>query len=152
MNTGPEPVQNHYNVTAKSHSNSFSNPFHIHCSTRPTAHERKESELPIRPMGLCQNQKSLRHEAKQTLQYSEERVISCKPQGTFPRRSQGCWERKDSVGRFIHELNFIILKGHRLRLDLVLPTNQREKCHSGIRMRKSWKEGVLQKHPTYLAE
>lgn len=88
MNTERGHVQSHYNVTAKSHSNSFSNPFHIHYSTRSIAHERKESELHIRQLGLCQNQKSLRHEAKQTLQYSEEREISCKPQGTFPRRSR----------------------------------------------------------------
>lgn len=73
--------------------------------------------------------------------------------GTIPRRSQGCWEKKDSVSRFIHELNFIILKGHWPHLDLVLPTNQRKKCYSGVRLRKSWEEGVLQKqHPTYWAE
>lgn len=153
MNPEPEPVQSYFNVTTKSHSNSFSNPSRIYYSTRTTAHERKESELHIRPMGLCQSQKSLRHEAKQTLQYSEEREISCKPQGTIPRRSQGCWEKKDSVSRFIHELNFIILKGHWPHLDLVLPTNRRKKCYSGVRMRKSWEEGVLQKqHPTYWAK
>lgn len=120
MNKRQEPAHG----PADSYSSSLQNLFTYLIPKEPQL--TKESELCIRSMGLCQNQKSLRHEAKQTLQYSREREISYKPQGIFPRRSQGCWERKDSVGHYINEFNFATLRGHRLHLDLVYPTNQRK--------------------------
>lgn len=112
VNTGLEPVQSrcvYCRITKQFIFKSFS---HTLLPPRTTALRGKESELQIRSMGLCQSQKSLWHEAKQTLQHLEEREISRKPQGTFPRRPQSCWEWKDSVGRYIHEFNFVILKGH----------------------------------------
>lgn len=70
-----EPTQSHY-VSAESQSNSFSNPFHIRYSPRTTAHERKESGLQIRSMGLCQKQKSLGHE--------QSKLCNIQKKGKFP--------------------------------------------------------------------
>lgn len=102
--------------------------FQIHFTFSPstTALERKESEIQIRSMELCQNQKSLRHEAKQTLSL----VCNIQKKGKFPvslgepfPEGLRAAEMKDSVGRYVHEFNFIILKGHPLCLDLVFPLN-----------------------------
>lgn len=70
--------------------------FHRHHAPRATARERKEGQLHTRSRELCQNEKSLRHEAKQTLQYSGEKEISYSLREPFPEgltvaeKGKGC--------------------------------------------------------------